>query len=55
MAKGDGLGTMNPKVEVQEPQCPEDKHGPGYDNDVPANSWLRSDGTKKPGFDKRKH
>lgn len=35
-----------------EPQCPEDKHGPGYDNDVPLNSWLRDDATKKPDFDK---
>ena len=33
-------------------QAPEDRHGPGYDNDVSANSWLRSDGTKKPSFDK---
>lgn len=36
---------------VQINQFPESRHGPGYDNDVPANSWLRSDGTKKPAFD----
>lgn len=34
------------------PQAPEDKHGANYDNDVPADGWLRSDGTKKPDFDK---
>lgn len=34
-----------------EPQAPEDKHGPGYDNDVPLSGWLRGpDATKKPGF-----
>lgn len=32
-------------------QAPEDKHDAKYDNDVPADSWLRSDGTKKPSFD----
>ena len=36
----------------QAPQMPEDKHGPGYDNDVPLGGWLRTDGTKKPSFDK---
>jgi hypothetical protein len=34
------------------PQDIEDEHGPGYDNDVPADSWLRSDGEKKPFYDK---
>jgi hypothetical protein len=34
------------------PQCPEDGHGPKYDNDVSVDNWLRSDGTKRPGFDK---
>jgi hypothetical protein len=33
-------------------QDPEDRHSEKYDNLVPANSWLRSDGTKKAGFDK---
>lgn len=33
-------------------QGSEDRHDAKYDNDVPANSWLRSDGTKKPAFDK---
>jgi hypothetical protein len=33
------------------PQAYCDRQGPGYDNDVPAKSWLRSDGEKKPGFD----
>ena len=39
------------------PQSPEDKHGPGYDNDTPSN-WLRGMGKGeaegKPGFDKHK-
>lgn len=39
------------------PQFPEDKHGPGYDNDV-ASNWLRGMGKGeaegKPGFDKHK-
>jgi len=39
-------------LETTEPQCPEDKHGPKYDNDVSVDSWLRSDGTKRPDFDK---
>lgn len=38
----------------QEPQFPEDKHGPKYDNDTPSN-WLRGMGPNgaegKPGFD----
>jgi hypothetical protein len=25
----------------------------GFENDVPADSWLRSDGTAKPAFDKQ--
>lgn len=33
-------------------QDPENQHDAKYDNDVPADSWLRSDGTKKPAFDK---
>jgi hypothetical protein len=42
--------------EVQRNQAPEDAHdnkGGSYDNDVSANSWLRSDGTKKPSFDNK--
>jgi hypothetical protein len=37
-------------------QDPEDKHDDKaqYANDVPANSWLRSDGARKPGFDASK-
>ena len=43
----------NEKVFPYEPQAPEDKHGPGYENDVPLNGWLRgTDATKKPGFTK---
>lgn len=41
----------------QEPQAPEDRHGPGYDNDTP-NDWRRGGGNGgaegKPGFDKHK-
>jgi hypothetical protein len=44
--------------EQQEPQSPSDRHGAGYSNDVPADSWLRGGGpggaTSKPGFDKHK-
>ena len=40
--------TVNPYAN----QAPEDKHGPGYENDVPSDSWLRSQGTKMPHFDK---
>lgn len=35
----------------QRPQAPSDRQGRGYDNDVPAYSWLRSDGQKKPSYD----
>jgi hypothetical protein len=41
-----------PDSENQKPQAPEDHHSPGYDNDVPITNWVRSDGTKKPSFDK---
>ena len=47
--------TFHRHEEVQGNQAPEDQHdnrGGYYDNEVPANSWLRSDGTKKPSFDK---
>ncbi len=36
-----------------QPQCPEDKHAPGYSNDHPMD-WIRGaneDACKKPGFD----
>jgi hypothetical protein len=36
----------------QAPQMPGDMHDKGYDNDVPITSWVRSDGTKRPHFDK---
>jgi hypothetical protein len=41
--------------EVQKNQAPENAHdnrAGHYDNDVSPNSWLRSDGTQKPSFDK---
>lgn len=47
--------TFHRHEEVQGNQAPEDQHdnrGGYYDNDVPGNSWLRSDGTKKPSFDR---
>jgi len=54
---------MNQKSE-EAPQCPEDARAPGYDNEVPVNSWLRGgreDATRYPcydngpkSFDKRK-
>lgn len=38
---------------MQEPQSPMDKHGPGYDNDVPMD-WRRGGGAgqaeDKPGY-----
>ena len=39
----------------QKPQAYCDRQGPGYDNDVPINGWLRAKGESaegKPGFDK---
>ena len=47
-------GVYGRHQEVQENQAPEDKHDDKarYENDVPANSWLRSDGTQKPSFDR---
>lgn len=49
---------MKKKIEdsgdLQKPQDPIDQHGPKYDNDVPADSWLRSEGEKKPAFDKHR-
>lgn len=44
-----------PAESQQAPQCPEDAHGPKYDNDTPDN-WLRGMGPGeaegKPGYDK---
>jgi len=39
---------------TSQPQFAEDKHGPGYDNDVPGNSWLRGGkaATSAPYFDR---
>jgi hypothetical protein len=41
--------------EVQVPQAPEDTRASNYSNDVPAGSWLRSDGTQKPSFDNKQN
>lgn len=41
-----------PVFNSHETQGAESRHDAKYDNDVPASSWLRSDGTKKPAFDK---
>jgi hypothetical protein len=48
METGNTRGAFN-KPDIQDPQ---NKHDTGYSNDVPANSWLRSDGTRKPSFDR---
>jgi len=44
--------------EQQAPQAPSDRHGAGYANDVPADSWLRGGGPGgaegKPNFDRHK-
>lgn len=48
-------GGDRPSDELQKPQCPEDKHGPGYSNPTP-DDWRRGGGpggaTGKPDFDK---
>jgi hypothetical protein len=50
---GSKTGLVPSDVGDQAPQCPDDKHGPKYDNDVPLSGWLRGpDATKKPGFTK---
>lgn len=43
-----------PDAKLQAPQFIEDRHGPGYDNDVPKN-WLRGmpSAERKPSFDKK--
>jgi hypothetical protein len=37
--------------DAQKPQFAEDQHSKGYCPTVSPKSWLRSDGTKRPGFD----
>jgi hypothetical protein len=49
---GEGTAGMRPSGEPQKNQCPEDQHGPKYNNDTPDN-WLRGNGMK-PGFDRHK-
>jgi hypothetical protein len=46
---GDGL-ELSPKTNPQANQDPQDKHGPGYSNDVPVSVWTRG-GSQRPGFD----
>lgn len=43
---------MTGSTEYCKPCDPIDQHGPDYSNDVSASSWLRSNGEKKPSFDK---
>ena len=47
--------TFPPPEDKHAPQAREDKHGPNYDNDVSADSWLRGGGAKgaegNPNFD----
>lgn len=44
---------MTSAVHPYEPQAPEDRQGPHYDNDTPLSSWLRNgNATTKPAFDK---
>jgi hypothetical protein len=38
---GSGTRTFPSPKDVHGPQDPVDKHGPGYDNEVPVSSWLR--------------
>jgi hypothetical protein len=52
------MESKGPALRNNRPQDIEDQHDDrssprGYYNDVPANSWLRSDGTQKPSFDKQ--
>jgi hypothetical protein len=49
----DGL-ELDAKLNSAANQSPSDKQAPGYDNQVPINSWLRGggeDATSKPNFD----
>ena len=45
-------GGVTPAKSEQAPQCPEDKHGAGYDND--ASGWVRGVGKPYPHFDTHK-
>lgn len=48
--------TFSPPPEQSKPQMPEDKQGPGYENDTPE-TWVsgaNEDATTKPGFDRSK-
>lgn len=38
------------KTESNQPQFEADSHGPNYDNDVPADGWLRKKAESKPGY-----
>lgn len=38
--------------DLQAPQFEQDKHAKGYCPTVSAKSWLRSDATQRPGFDR---
>ena len=54
-----GKGLLDqPIPSMQEPQAPMDRHGPGYSNDVPIDSWLRGGGPNgaesKPNFSRHK-
>lgn len=51
-AGGDGLITKKQHASEEAargPQFPEDQHGPGYNPDVPENSWLRGGGAQGAG------
>jgi hypothetical protein len=45
---GDGL-ELDPKLNSQANQAPEDRHAPGYDNQTKG--WVRGMGSPHPKFD----
>lgn len=47
---GAGSAGMSVSDKLQKPQDPEDKHGPGYDNDT--SGWVKGDGKPYPHFDR---
>lgn len=47
-------GSIMSQKSEEAPQDECNKRGPDYDNSVPADSWLRSNGEKKPSFDRGK-
>jgi hypothetical protein len=59
MRSGEMVGTpvgLPDRGEPKNPernQFPEDKHGPGYDDDV--RGWARDGGDDRPAFDRRGH